>query len=358
MALVAEGRQKGARLSALCHLLGLSPRTVQRYLSAPPDLGAEDGRKAAQARRVPGNRLTPDEEEAIVSTLNQPRFASLSPAQIVPMLADEGVYLASESTLYRILRKRGQLARRGRARVPTHRRPTPLCATAPNQVWTWDITYLSTTIKGQFFYLYLFLDLYSRKIVGWEVWASESADHGADTLKKAVLRETQGGHAPRVVLHSDNGAPMKGATMLGMLQKLGICPSFGRPSVSNDNAYSESLFKTMKYRPNYPVDRPFDTLEEARQWVASFVRWYNDHHRHSALKFVTPSQRHRGEDRDLLQHRTQVYQSAQQRNPERWSGNTRNWSPIEAVFLNPQREQKEKGHSSKSQTSKNVRQIA
>nr|EES52679.1 MAG: Integrase, catalytic region [Leptospirillum ferrodiazotrophum] len=251
-----------------------------------------------------------------------------------------------------------QLARRGRARVPTHRRPTPLCATAPNQVWTWDITYLSTTIKGQFFYLYLFLDLYSRKIVGWEVWASESADHAADTLKKAVLRETQGGHAPRVVLHSDNGAPMKGATMLGMLQKLRICPSFGHPSVSNDNADSESLFKTIKYRPNYPVDRPFDALEEARQWVASFVRWYNDHHRHSALKFVTPSQRHRGEDRDLLQHRTQVYQSAQQRNPERWSGNTRNWSPIEAVFLNPQREQKEKGHSSKSQTSKNVRQIA
>ena len=146
--------------------------------------------------------------------------------------------------------------------------------------------------------------------------------------------------------------------MLGMLQRLGIRPSFGRSSVSNDNAYSESLFKTMKYRPDYPVDRPFDTLEEARLWVASFVRWYNDHHRHSALKFVTPSQRHRGEDRDLLHHRTQVYQAAKQKNPERWSGDTRNWTPIEAVFLNPQRESGEKTSSSKRHLSKNVRQIA
>ena len=195
MARVEEGRHNGVRLSALCDLLGLSPRTVQRYRSTP-DVTPEDRRKAAQARRVPGNRLTPAKEEAILFTLNQPRFASLSPAQIVPILADEGLYLASESTLYRILRKLGQLAHRGRARVPTRRRPTPLYTTAPNQVWTWDITYLSTTVKGQFFYLYLFLDLYSRKIVGWEVWASESADHAAETLRKAVLRESQGGQAP------------------------------------------------------------------------------------------------------------------------------------------------------------------
>ena len=152
MDLVEEGRHNGVRLSALCDLLGLSPWTVQRYRSTPDDT-PEDRRKAAQARRVPGTRLTPAEEEAILFTLNQPRFASLSPAQIVPILADKGLYLASESTLYGILRKRGQLAHRGRARVPTRRRPTPLYATAPNQVWTWDITYLSTTIKGQFFYL-------------------------------------------------------------------------------------------------------------------------------------------------------------------------------------------------------------
>ncbi|EQD63658.1 transposase, partial [mine drainage metagenome] len=136
----------------------------------------------------------------------------------------------------------------------------------------------------------------SRKIVGWEVYAEESSAHAAETIQKTVLRESKRGVSPKIVLHSDNGAPMKGATMLGTLQMLGIRPSFGRPSVSNDNAYSESLFKTLKYRPDYPVANPFDTLEEARKWVSSFTGWYNEEHRHSAIQFVTPSQRHRGED--------------------------------------------------------------
>ncbi len=268
------------------------------------------------------------------------------------------MYLASESTLYRILRKQGQLVHRGRAKVPTHTRPAPLCATAPNQVWTWDITYLSSTIKGRFFYLYLFLDLYSRKIVGWEVHNEESSGHAAETLRKTVLRETKGGLSPRVVLHSDNGSPMKGATMLGTLQRLGIRPSFGRPSVSNDNAYSESLFKTLKYHSEYPVERPFDTLEESRKWISSFVGWYNDFHRHSAIKFVTPSQRHRGEDRTLLHSRERIYREAQQKNPERWSGKTRDWTPIEKVTLNPQQETIGNEQRSHGKKSKNVRQIA
>jgi hypothetical protein len=151
---------------------------------------------------------------------------------------------------------------------------------------------------------------------------------------------------------------MKGATMLGTLQKLGLRPSFGRPSVSNDNAYSESLFKTMKYRPEYPVDRPFDTLEESRKWVASFVGWYNDLHRHSAIKFVTPSQRHRGEDRKLLHHRERIYRKAQQKNPERWSRKTRDWTPIGKVTLNPQQETVGNDQKLPGKNSKNVRQIA
>lgn len=334
--LIEEARQGGARLSGICAVLDISPRTIQRH--EKKGSGGEDGRKAAQTKRVPANGLTCEEEAVLVSTVNHPRFAALSPAQIVPILTDEGAYLASESTLYRILRKRGQLAHRGRSKAPTHKRPAPLCATAPNQVWTWDITYLSTTIKGRFFYLYLMLDLFSRTIVGWEVYAEESAEHAAETIRRTVLRETRGGVVPKVVLHSDNGSPMKGATMLGTLQLLGIRPSFGRPSVSNDNAYSESLFKTLKYRPDYPVENPFDSLEDARQWVSSFTGWYNEEHRHSGLKFVTPSQRHRGEDREILSQRDRIYQEAQKRNPERWSGKTRDWTPIGKVTLNPQKE--------------------
>ena len=353
--LIEEARKEGARLSRICAVLEISPRAFQRH--GKKKAGGEDGRKAAQTKRAPANGLTCEEEAMIVSTVNEPRFASMSPAQIVPILADEEQYLASESTLYRILRKRGQLAHRGRSKAPTHKRPSPLEATAPNQVWTWDITYLSTTVKGHFFYLYLILDLYSRKVVGWEVYAEESSGHAAETIRKTVFRERKGGIAPKVVLHSDNGAPMKGATMLGTLQMLGIRPSFGRPSVSNDNAYSESLFKTLKYRPDDPVEKPFDTLEEGRKWVSSFTGWYNEEHRHSAIKFVTPSQRHRGEDREILTRRDRTYQEAQKKNPERWSGKTRDWTPIEKVTLNPQKEVVRKDQNLKEEKSKKMRQI-
>ena len=145
--------------------------------------------------------------------------------------------------------------------------------------------------------------------------------------------------------------------MLGTLQMLGIRPSFGRPSVSNDNAYSESLFKTLKYRPDYPVEKPFDTLEEGRKWVSSFTGWYNEEHRHSAIKFVTPSQRHRGEDREILTRRDRTYQEAQKKNPERWSGKTRDWTPIEKVTLNPQKEVVSKDQNLKEEKSKKMRQI-
>jgi len=250
----------------------------------------------------------------------------------VPALADEGRYLASESSFYRVLRDQNQLTRRGRAKAPSHSRPQPLEATAPNQLWSWDITYLSTTVRGLFFYLYLILDVYSRKIVGWEVYAEESAEHAASTFRKSYLREGIAGRP--LVLHSDNGSPMKGATMLGTLQKLGVMPSFSRPSVSNDNPYSEAMFKTLKYHPGFP-DQPFDTLEQARQWVTGFTKWYNEEHRHSALKFVTPGQRHRGEDKDILARRALIYEEARANRPQRWSANCRDWNRPEVVCLNP-----------------------
>jgi len=194
-------------------------------------------------------------------------------------------------------------------------------------------------VKGRFFYLYLFMDVFSRKIVGWEIYASESAEQASSVLHKAYLRE--GVAAKDLVLHSDNGAPMKGATMLATLQRLGVVPSFSRPSVSDDNPYSEALFKTCKYRPGFP-DQPFESVEHARTWVAGFVRWYNEEHRHSGIRFVTPGERHRGEDIAVLEQRKAVYESARKTHPERWSGDIRNWERPAAVSLNPDKSDHQK----------------
>ena len=330
--LIEEACSAGARLAKACQIVGLSPRTVQRYRQDGPI--KPDGRKAAAVGRVPANRLSNEEREEVLTTANQPRYAHLPPSQIVPALADEGRYLASESTFYRVLREEKQLAHRGRVNAPTRKRPEPFQATAPNQLWSWDITYLSTTVKGIYLYLYLIMDVYSRKIVGWEIYAEESAEHAGNIFRKAHLREGIADNA--LVLHSDNGSPMKGATMLGTLQQLGVTPSFSRPSVSNDNPYSESLFKTLKYRPCFP-ENPFASLEEARIWVAEFQQWYNEEHRHSAITFVTPGQRHRGEDVAILAQRKALYAKAKTAYPERWSGKSRNWDRLEIVNLNPQK---------------------
>ncbi len=320
----------GARVSRACEVLALSPRTLQRWREGG-DVKA-DGRKQAGARRVPANKLTAHERQQILDRANAPEFAPLPPSQIVPALADQGRYIASESSFYRVLREADQLAHRGKAKPSTCQRPKPLQASAPHQLWSWDITYLATTVKGVFFYLYLIMDVFSRKIVGWEVYASESTDRAAEVFRKAHLRE--GIAAEALVLHSDNGSPMKGATMLATLQRLGVMPSFSRPSVSDDNPYSEALFKTLKYHPGFP-DKPFESLEEARQWVAGFEHWYNEIHRHSALRFVTPGQRHRGEDIAVLAQRHALYEAVKVQHPERWSGPTRNWEPEQIVYLNP-----------------------
>ena len=338
IALIEETCEAGARLSAACRVLAISARTLQRWCED----GAlkVDGRQAAGAQRAPANKLSEQERRQILDTANAPEFAHMPPSQIVPALADRGLYLASESSFYRVLRDADQLVRRGKARPPTRQRPMPLQASAPNQLWSWDITYLATTVKGLFFYLYLIMDVYSRKIVGWEVFDSESADLAAVVFRKTHLRE--GLCARSLVLHSDNGSPMKGATMLSTLQRLGVMPSFSRPAVSDDNPYSEALFKTLKYHPGYP-DTRFDSLQQAREWVAGFQHWYNEIHRHSGLTFVTPGQRHRGQDGLILEQRHALYQAAKAERPERWSGPTRNWEAEQIVYLNPGKPMKTEG---------------
>jgi putative transposase len=281
---------------------------------------------------VPANKLSDQEREQIMAVANSDEFAYLPPNQIVPQLADRGEYIASESTFYRVLREAGQLQHRQASRPAAVQKPRPLEASTPNQVYSWDITYLKTTIRGMFLYLYLFMDIYSRKIVGWQVYEHESSEWAADIVRDIAQRE---GLTPeQITLHSDNGGPMKGASMLATMQALGIIPSFSRPAVSNDNPYSEALFKTLKYRPEYPA-QPFAGVTEARRWVSGFVDWYNFEHRHSAIQFVTPAQRHAGLDTAILAQRQALYQAAKARHPERWSRQTRNWQPVQVVYLNP-----------------------
>ena len=328
--LIEDARKAGARLAPACEIIGISAKTYQRW-SQPGNVA--DGRLTAQ--QSPPNKLSEIERQRLLTTANQPEYANLPPNKIVPKLADKGIYLASESTFYRVLKAEKQLTHRQRSKpAGTIKKPEALSATAPNQLYSWDITYLPTVVKGHFLYLYLVMDIFSRKIVGWQVYEEESSALAADLMTDICQREKVSKN--QVMLHSDNGSPMKGATMLSTLQALGVIPSFSRPSVSNDNPYSESLFRTLKYRPDYP-SKPFEDTQAARRWINDFAHWYNNEHLHSAIQFVTPAQRHRGEDVKILENRKKVYEKAKQKTPNRWSGDIRNWAPIEKVNLNPEK---------------------
>jgi putative transposase len=334
--LIEEAVGSGCRRAAACATLDITLRTYQRW-TREDGVGKVDGRKGSR-RTAPGNKLSEYERQRILAVANSPEFASSPPSQIVPTLVDRGEYLASESTIYRILKAEQQQQHRGRAKKPSTRVVTSHCATEANRLWAWDITWLPASVTGLYFYWYMVLDVYSRKIVGHEVHIAESADLASLLLRKASLAEGLAGR--EVVLHSDNGSSMKGATMLATLEKLGIMPSFSRPRVSNDNAFAESLFRTCKYRPNYP-SKPFDSVDKAREWTLQFVQWYNHQHKHSGLKFVTPAQRHDGRAAAILRNREQVYEAAKQKRPERWSGATRDWTLKDEVWLNPERNQPE-----------------
>jgi transposase InsO family protein len=340
LALIEEAVASGARRRRCSELLGLSARTLERWRSEKSEkVGGriEDARCMRSASRTaPSNKLTDEERVGVLTVVNSAAFRDLSPNQIVPRLADEGVYLASESTIYRILREKKQLEHRGRQKAPVRHGSIVSrshVATKPNEVWSWDITYLMTPVRGVFLYLYLIMDIWSRKIVGFEVYDVEAAELSASLFAATC-------HAERVdpdslVLHSDNGGPMKGATMVVTLERLGVLASFSRPGVSNDNAFSESLFRTLKYRPEYP-SKPFANIQAARAWVSAFVRWYNTQHLHSSIRFVTPEARHTRRDVEILTARQAVYNTARTERPDRWTGPVRNWEPIKDVRLNPE----------------------
>jgi putative transposase len=333
---IAQARVQGARLAPACALAGIDVRTLQRWQDN--DGVPRGDRRPDVGRPVPSHALSETERAQIIAVANEPRFAETPPSRIVPALADEGIYIASESSFHRVLRAQGQMHRRGRAQPPrTSRPPTTHIATRPGDVWCWDVTFLPARVQGRWFYLYLILDLYSRKIVGFEVHDTDSADHAAHLARRTALAEGIHAMPTRPVLHGDNGATLKATTVLAMLHWLGIKPSYSRPRVSDDNAFAEALFRTVKYRPEF-ASKGFADLDAARQWTVRFVQWYNHEHRHSGIRYVTPAQRHASQDRPLLEARHAVYQDARDRNPRRWSRQTRNWTPVTVVTLNPERD--------------------
>ena len=287
--------------------------------------GTLDKRKGA-TRRV-ANKLTQEEADILIKTACKKCFYDLTPYEIVPILAEEGIYIASVSTFYRVLNAAGLIKHRGKNKKSTIHTPIELKATGSNQLLSWDITYLKTIIRGYFYYLYMIIDVWSRLIVGWEIHTEERGELAKELFKK-ICRERE---LKDAILHSDNGGPMRSATIASALEILGVIQSFSRPRVSNDNAYSESLFKTLKYTAGYP--KAFSSIEKAKEWMEKFEVWYNTEHRHSGIGYVTPMQRHTGEDIEIFEKRNKVYEVARVKNPERWSKKIKEWSKTSVVYL-------------------------
>lgn len=280
--------------------------------------------------------MSDEERKGIIEVCCEKRFRDLTPGQIVAALLEEGRYLGSERTFYRVLKQAGVLKHRSNSRVPRKQvRPPARVATGPNQVYSWDISYLRTDVKGVFLYLYMIMDVWSRRIVGWEIHDVEDSS----LARSLFLRLKERFDLQGVFVHSDNGAPMKASTMLMTFYALGVIPSFSRPRVSDDNPYSESLFKTIKYSPGYP--RYFKDISHAREWMAGFVDWYNEEHRHSGIGYVTPNQRHDGTDKALFEKRNRTLLAAFEKHPERWSAPVKQWTHQPVVYLNPTSDQRE-----------------
>ena len=324
--LIREAVESGARKWKACEVMEISVRTCRRWERGD----VEDRRKGAEKTVV--RKLTPEERQEVIDVSCEKRFRDLSPHHIVPILAEEGRYIASESTFYRVLRVEAMVNHRedGRARS-TSGKPLELVATGPNQVWSWDITWLKSEIRGLYYYCYMIKDIWKKDIVGWEIHEEESVDVAAAMFRRLKLKRNLRG----VRLHSDNGNPMKGSTMIVTLYNLGVIPSFSRPRVSDDNPYIESLFKTMKYTAGYPV--VFKALDHARGWMADFVNWYNTEHRHSAIGYVTPAQRGTGKDLETYERRNRVLEAARSRHPERWVNRMRRWERRDVIVLNPEK---------------------
>jgi transposase InsO family protein len=260
--------------------------------------------------------LTAEEEEAFYQASIQERFVDMTPEAIVAILASEMIYLGSPSTLYRILRKNNALQHRQASRKPIPTRASSyIPVTGPNQVWAWDITWVKTGVRGIFLYEYSIIDLYDRRIVGWCLEDHESEDC-AQRLFARVIRDLK---TIPLFIHADNGNAMRGSSFAVFLDSLGVTRSHSRPRISNDNAFIESWFKTLKYSVSYPGH--FTSLEQAREWFANFVHEYNTRHLHSGLDYVTPLQVNTGVAEAIYQTRNETLERAKTNHPGRWKRN-------------------------------------
>jgi len=316
----------------VCRALQLPRATLYRKIAAADSSHLKSPPKAEQKR--PHHRaLSKEERAAVLGVLHSDRFVDMAPAAVCATLLDEGRYLCSPRTMYRILSAHGQIRERRRQAAHPKRRPPRLTATAPNQVWTWDITHLRTTVKGRSLKLYVCMDLFSRYAVGWYLSTSESAAEARHFFETLARRERI--DVRKLILHADNGGPMRGRPLADLLESLGVERSHSRPRTSNDNPYSESQFKTMKYRPTYP--RRFETEGQARRWCSDFFAWYNHEHRHESLAMMTPADVYTGRFREKLEVRAEALAAAYEQTPERFvQGPPAPKQPPAQVTINPE----------------------
>jgi len=290
----------------------------------------EDKRKGSHKGVV--RKIAPEKIDELLKVVNSAKYCDMSPYEVVPMLLDQGRYICSVRTIYRLLGKEDLIHQRdGSKKRQKRAKPPQRIATGPNEVWCWDITWLPGAIKGLFFYAYVIIDIFDRSIVGWAVHEEESDVHSRDLFEMISM----GRDIIFRYLHSDNGSPMKGSTLMAFLDTLNVKVSFSRPRTSNDNPYIESLFRTIKYSSGYPIR--FRDIEHAREWMADFVNWYNTKHLHSSIGYVTPEQLRDGSATDIFKNRNEVMQRAKLENPECWgSRETICWGSPEEVVLNPE----------------------
>lgn len=325
MSALVEGCDAVIPRHRACAAIGLPRATFYRHA------GPKAVKPKATPRRSP-RRLSDLERQAVLKALHEPRFADEPPAQVFAKLLDQGQYLCSIRTMHRLLAERGESGER-RVQRPKNHYPVPrLVAQAPNEVWTWDITKLATWVKGAFLSLYVVLDLYSRFVVAWMVAGRENSALAKHLLAEAITR--CGIEPGRLCVHQDRGAPMTARGFIDLLAELGVDPSHSRPRVSNDNPFSESQFKTLKYQPDFPGR--FRDAEHARAWCANSFHWYNHHHQHSALALFTPADVFYGRIEALTATRQTALDAAYAAHPKRFvRGPPKVGRPPTVVEINP-----------------------
>lgn len=321
---IRAGMSEGRAVGPLCDALGVPRSTYYRQQHTL--------RQEPQPRPSPLRTLDSSTRQEVLAVLHSERFVDRSPAEVVYTLLEEGTYLCSERTMYRILEENQELhERRNQRRNPEYKKPE-LVATAPNQVWSWDITKLKGHEKWTYYYLYVILDIFSRYVVGWMIAAHENAKLATHLIRTTC--ENQAIQPDTLVIHSDRGAPMTAKTTAQLLAELDVLRSLSRPHVSNDNPFSESQFKTLKYSPGFP--NRFGCITDALDHCRTFFAWYNRQHRHSGIQYLTPYQVHYGEAEQVLQQRHRVMMEAYNRHPERFvKGAPKLQSLPEAVWINP-----------------------